>query len=224
MSTELPKGLADRAFLVAYDAERKKLAGAGLGLLVRAAALQELLDAGLLVDDGGKARVGRGRTDDPYLDALQQRVAASAKPRSWQHWVAGQEKEAYLSMRDRLADARLVRVERVRKFGLFPCTQVHVRDTRPVRDLRARLRRAVMEGSPLQGLDPRDAALAPLVAAAELDTVFSGRERRTYRDRVKALGERSGPVAKALRKAVVAKQAAAASAGATTAITSATVT
>jgi hypothetical protein len=93
--------------------------------------------------------------------------------------------------------------------GIFPKKVVHVRDTRIVRELVADLRRVVLGGTPANQLDPLAVALVPLVSAVELNTVFSGRERREHREQIRELAERAGPATKALRKVVEDQQAAA---------------
>jgi hypothetical protein len=208
MTTDLPPRLPDRAFLVAYDVEKKKLSGGeSHGQLIRAAALVELTLAGRLVDDNGKPRDTGGRTGDPVLDAVLDQIAQS-KPRTWRHWVEKDAKVTYQAVRDRLAANRVIAVTEGAMLGIFPKKVVHVRDTRIVREQVAGLRQVVLGGTPTERLDQRDVALVPLVAAVELNTVFSGRERRDHRDRIRVLAESAGPAAKALRKVVESQQAA----------------
>jgi hypothetical protein len=210
MNPEPPDRLTDRAFLVAYDVERHKVTGTSShGQLVRAAALVELTLAGHLVDEDGKPHGTGGRTGDPVLDTVLDMIAAS-RPRSWRHWVEKEHKVTYRAVRERLTDAGVIATTHRRILGLFPSTTVTVPDTRTVRRLVADLRRVVLGGTPAEQLDPLDVALVPLVAAVELNTVFSGRERREHRVEIRALAERAGPAAKALRKAVEGSRAAAA--------------
>ncbi len=103
MIADLPTGLPDRAFLIAYDVEKQKLTGGDShGQLIRAAALVELTLAGLLVDENGKPHTTARRTNDPVLDAVLEQIAAS-KPRSWKHWVGKDAKITYQAVRERLA-------------------------------------------------------------------------------------------------------------------------
>jgi len=207
MTADLPPRLPERAFLIAYDVEKKKLTGGDShGQLIRAAALVELTRAGRLVDENGKPRDAGGRTGDPVLDAVLDQIAGS-KPRSWRHWVQKDAKLTYQSVRQRLADDRVISVTEGTVLGIFPRKIVTVRDTRVVRELVADLRRVVLSPGAAPG-DPLDALLVPLVAAVELNTVFSGRERREHRERVRDLAEAAGPAAKALRKVVESQQAA----------------
>ena len=207
MTADLPTRLPDRAFLIAYDVEKHKLAGGDShGQLIRAAALVELTLAGQLVDDNGKPRETGRRTDDPILDAVLDQIAHS-KARSWKYWVEKDAKITYQAVRERLATNRVITITEGTVLGIFPKKVVHVRDTRVVRELIADLRRVILSGVPSDQFDPLALALVPLVSAVELNTVFSGRERREHRERVRRLAERAGPAAKALRKVVESQQA-----------------
>jgi hypothetical protein len=210
--TQIPTRLPERAYLIAYHVEKQKMTpGSSHAELVRAAALVELFLAGRLADDDGKVSVTGRRTDDRVLDAVLDQISES-KPRSWKHWVKKNHQATYEAVRERLAAERVIKVEEARLLGIFPKKNVTVRDTRVVRELVAGLRGAVLGGNPAAQLDVRDAALVALVAAVELNTVFSGRERRDCRDRIAQLALRAGPAAKALRSVVREKQADAASA------------
>jgi Golgi phosphoprotein 3 (GPP34) len=202
MSAQSPIGLPASAFLIAYDVEKQKLVGRGThGILVRAAALVELSLGGQLVDHEGKAQPTGRRTDDPVLDAVLGQITAS-RPRTWKHWVNKGHKDTYQAVRERLAVQRVIRVQEAKLLGLIPKQNVTVADTRLIRELIAGARRAVLGSTAVGQVDLPEAALVSLVAAAELNTVFSGRERREHRVRIKQLAERTGPAVKALRKAV----------------------
>jgi len=209
MTADLPTRLPDRAFLIAYDVQKQKLTGGDHhGQLIRAAALVELTLAGRLVDENGKPRDTGQRTGDPVLDAILDQISQS-KARSWKHWVEKDAKITYQAVRERLATTRVISVSEGTVLGIFPKKVVHVRDTRIVRELVADLRRVVLGGTPANQLDPLAVALVPLVSAVELNTVFSGRERREHREQIRELAERAGPASKALRKVVEDQQAAA---------------
>jgi hypothetical protein len=206
MTADLPTRLPDRAFLIAYDVDKHKLTGGDShGQLIRAAALVELTLAGRLVDENGKPRDTGRRTGDPVLDSVLDQIAQS-KARSWKYWVEKDAKVTYQAVRERLAKDRVIAVTEGTVLGIFPRKVVHVRDTRVVRQMVADLRRVVLGGGAGQA-DPLAVALVPLVWAVELNTVFSGRERREHRELFRELAERAGPASKALRKVVESQQA-----------------
>jgi hypothetical protein len=207
MTPDLPTRLADRAFLIAYDVQKHKLSGGDShGQLIRAAVLVELTLGGRIVDENGKPRSTGQRTDDPILDAVLEQISHS-KPRSWKYWISKDAKITYQAVRQRLATNSVITITDATVLGVFSKKVVHVRDTRLVRELIAELRRVVLSGSPSDQFDPLALALVPLVSAVELNTVFSGRERREHRERIRGLAERAGPAAKALRKVVEGQQA-----------------
>ena len=208
MAKQTPTGLPASAFLIAYDVDKQKLAGGSLhGILVRAAALVELSLGGQLADHNGKAEPTGRHTEDPELTKVLEQITKS-KPRAWKYWVNKDHKVTYQAVRERLAAERVIRVEDVRLLGMIPKKNVTVTDTRVVRDLISSARRVVLGGTAMDRVDPREAALVSLVAAVELNTVFTGRERREHREKIKELAERTGPAVKALRKAVEDQHAA----------------
>jgi hypothetical protein len=211
VNTTLPTRLADRAYLVAYDVERKRLRGGNLGKVLNAAVLIELWLAGSITDENKCAAItsAAGRPAHRYGDVeagVLARLRAS-KPRRWKHWVRQDARTTERTVRARLAEVHLVTVEERRILGLFDRPRVTVGDTRAIRELVARCRAAALQGRPVAQVEALDAALVAIVAAAEWNTVFSGRERRQHRARIAELATRSGPAAKALRDVVKDDQA-----------------
>jgi hypothetical protein len=203
-----PASLPARLYLLGYDSRRQRINGGTYhGLAIRAAALEELRQRGSLVDDEGKVQVAqRQRLDDPVLDAVLTEVAGSAKPRSWRHWVSANVRTTYRAVRDQLDDRLYVRLEPYRVLGLFPAHRVRLRDTAAVQTLQAEFERDLSGNTVLA---PAEAALVALAAAGEVGTVAPRQARRQYKDRISQLS--SGPLPDALRKAVQAQKAAAAS-------------
>ena len=210
MTVHLPDALTERAYLVAYHLEKQKMIGYYRSELVRAAALVELRWAGLLTDRNGKAVAGAGRSGDPVLDAVLDRIAASRRPRSWQHWVAKDPKSTLTAVADRLAERRVIRLTRNTFLGMVTTTAVTIPDTRVVRQLATGARNAALAVTPAHNLDRREIALATLTWAAEQDTVLRGSERRQHRAHLNELAAQTGPVTKALRKTIEGYAAAAA--------------
>jgi Golgi phosphoprotein 3 (GPP34) len=208
--------LAEQALLIAWDRQKQKLTGSERTTMVSAAVLIELwLDGALAPDPKRAVPTGRPsretRGDAPGRAELLARIAAGPKPRTWKYWVEKGSKDTYRAVRTHLAKERLVRLEDRRFLGFAVAPRVTVRDGRLVGDLVERCRRAVLGAVPVDQVPVMDAALVAVVAAAELNTVFSGKERRAHRERIAGLSERAGPAAKALRSVVSEHQAAAAS-------------
>ncbi|WP_433503909.1 GOLPH3/VPS74 family protein [Pseudonocardia halophobica] len=205
-----PISLPERLYLLSWDPHRKRFTGSGeRGLLLRAAALTELLAAGALRDEDGKAVAAPHvrAPQDPLLALVLEEVATSGRPRTWQHWVRHRARHARGLVRDRLAAARWIRVQPRRVLGIFPVDDVTPRDTRAVRRL-ADSARSALHGVRPEGISDADAAAVALAAAARLRTVVSRADGKQRKDRIEALTARTGPVPKALRKAVDSQHAA----------------
>jgi hypothetical protein len=209
-----PESLPAQAFLLAFHPQRRRLtARTELGYLLRAAALADLVLCGHLVDESGKARaVGTVASLDPVLQEVWEQVAA-AEPRSWRRWITSDRRRTFAAVRDQLADTRVVTLEQQRFLGLFPHTRITLRETPGARRIRDQVGRAIRGGQPVSRVDRDLAALAALAAAAQLRVVLGGRERRQFQARLGELGAPIEPIAKALRRAIAAKRAAAASGG-----------
>ncbi|GAA3394798.1 GOLPH3/VPS74 family protein [Cryptosporangium minutisporangium] len=204
--------LPARLFLLAYDPKKQRLTNTSfLGTLLRAGALTELVLAGHVADqDGRVVVVGNPVVADPLQSAVLAEIAASSRPRKWQHWIGRRGRAAVTLVREQLAAEHVIRAERQRVLGLFPIWNVSLRDTRTRSRLAESARRALRGGEPVDRLDLRDAAVVALAASGELKIVVSRADRRQFKRRLEALGERVGPVVKGLRKAVQAAQSAAA--------------
>ncbi|GHF51881.1 hypothetical protein FHX82_004085 [Amycolatopsis bartoniae] len=207
------ESLPAKMFLLAFHPVKGRLTSRDeLGHLLRAAALAELVLSGRLRDDGGKAVVAGAVPSDPVLAAVWQEVSESS-PRSWSRWVGRGRKEIFAAVRDLLADERVIRVEHARWLGLVPHTRITLRDTREARRLAEQVRRALVGTQAPSRVDGEIRVLAALAGAAQLRVVLSAADRRRNRARLDQLAEPIAPVAKALRKAITAKRAAAASSG-----------
>lgn len=209
--------LVQRMFLLAYDPERNRLAARDrLGLALRAAALQELLDAGFLADRAGKA-VASGQRGSAPEGALQRavytRVAESSRERGWRSWIRNQERAAVPAVRDELARLRVVKVDEVRALLVIRYRTVSLRQPRLRTEVADAVRDALRSTVPPSRV-PRPAAAALCLAdAASLRTVLSARESRAARARITELADPLSPLPTALRKAVRDKQASSSGAG-----------
>ena len=193
--------LPAEAYLLACDVERERLPDRRrAALLVRAAALTDLVLRGLVADADGRPVVsGGGRTGHLVLDDLLAELAADPH-RKWRQWVRRDARGTLQSLEAQLDAAGVITLRTSHVLGLVPRRRPVVRDRAVVQRLRALVRDAVDGTTPASRIDPRTAALTALVAAAELNTVVSRRDRRRARARLDELGERAGAAVPALHK------------------------
>lgn len=222
-----PESLPARLYLLAYDTRKRRLTSRDrLGFALRAAALADLLLRGWLRDDSGKAvlastEVGRSTTNgassraaaaklDPFLASLLHEIEGS-RPRRWQHWVRKRSNRAAPAVRDQLAAARVIRVERHGILGVIPQDRITVRDTRTLNNISREVVGAACGPRPVVRLDPAAGALAAIAAAAELHTVLSNLQRWRHRRRIAELNQLVTPVPAALRRVIRQRWSAASS-------------
>ena len=200
--------LAQQAFLLCYNLDKQRMGRTDhLDYLVRAAVLIELYQGGHLVDEKGKAVPARGATTtDPVLAAVLEEVTQSS-PKTWKHWVRRNAKPTKRAVRAALADKRAVSVEQGRVLLVFPHTRTTVKDTRAVKQVRARLKEALRQ--PTRHADQGGAALVALAAAVELGFVLDRASRRQHKARIKDCMEIAGPAAVGLRKVIQQRRSAA---------------
>lgn len=199
-----PLSLPARLCLLAWDTTKLKVTGASqVPRLVRAGALTELAQRGLLADVDGVATPTDpdGRTGDPVLDGLLELVEES-RPHTWRTWVGLRARVTLDAVQAQLAADGYLRAEKTRVLGVFPSVEYELDRVAAVDGLREKARQVLAGPLPVAEVSERDAALVALAAAAELRTLLSGRERRQYDERVAALAERSGTATAALRQAV----------------------
>jgi hypothetical protein len=191
--------LPARLYLLAWDTTRNELAGTPH--LVRAGALTELAQRGLLVDDDGIATPVDmdSRTGDAVLDGLLELVRES-RPHRWRSWVPLHARVTAEAVREQLAAEGYLRADKRRALGLFPTVEYALERVAVVDALREEARE-VLEG-PVRPADvsERDAAVVVLAAAAGVSALVARKERGQYQERLADLGERSGTAAPGLRK------------------------
>jgi golgi phosphoprotein 3 len=127
-------------------------------------------------------------TGDELTDEALARIAESERQRDAKHWVSklasGKVRKQVLA---RLDDRGVLVAERGRFLGVVPRTRHVEVDPGPERELRERLRGAVLGD---EAADPRTVALAGLVKACGLTKAVFGREDRKAADRrIKELAE-----------------------------------
>ncbi|WP_329125909.1 GOLPH3/VPS74 family protein [Streptomyces sp. NBC_01465] len=195
--------LAAQLYLLAWDTDKDKLTGTlYLDYLVRAGALTELVQRGLLVDADGAAKpVDDAQAGDAALDGLLELIGES-RPRTWKTWVGHHRKLTLDAVRAQLVDSGHLATRTSRKLGIFPSTSYELRRPDDVQELRKDARYVLLGEEPAEDVSDRDAALVALAAAGELRTFASGKERRQHRARIEELTERSGATAPELKKVI----------------------
>ncbi|MEU3885455.1 GPP34 family phosphoprotein [Streptomyces sp. NPDC029041] len=202
-----PLSLPARLCLLAWDAARP---AAGRTVpwpgLVRAGALVELAQRGLLTDvDGIATPVDLdARAGDPVLDGLLELVRESC-PHSWRTWVTLRARVTSDAVREQLVAEGCLRAEKRRVLGVFPSVEYTLERATVVAALREETRQ-VLRGPLPAGISARDAAVALLAAVADL---FA---ESTPGHRTRDLTERAGAATPGLGR-IVREVAAAVTAG-----------
>jgi hypothetical protein len=196
--------LPARLYLLSWDTTKLKVTGAThLHHLVRAGALTELAQRGLLADVEGIATPvdPDAHTGDLVLDGLLELVEES-RPRKWKAWVTLRARVTLDAVRAQLAAEGYLRAEKKRVLGLFPSVEYELERVAAVDALREDARLVLVGPVPVAEVSDRDAALVALAAAAELRTLLPGKDRKLHKERIEELTERSGAAAPALKKVI----------------------
>ncbi|GGV34295.1 hypothetical protein GCM10010277_19430 [Streptomyces longisporoflavus] len=212
--------LPTRIYLLAWDTGRSRIIGApDLHYAVRACALAELAQRGLLSDAGGIVTpVFGARTGDATLDSVLELIEES-RPRRWRGWITHKARHTLDRARDQLVAEGYLRTERTRVFRIFPSRRYELERTGYVEVLHAEALAVLRGPVPVSEVPAGDAALVVCAAAGKLRGIISGKDRRQHKDRLDELTERSGAPApglpelmwglrKALASAVTAAEAA----------------
>ncbi|MCX5253424.1 GPP34 family phosphoprotein [Streptomyces canus] len=211
-----PLSLPAHLYLLAWDTSKSEITGATqIPQLVRAGALTELAQRGLLVDDEGIATPVDmdASTGDAVLDGLLELVRES-RPHRWRSWVTLHTRITLDAVREQLAAGGWLRARKRRALGLFPTVEYDLAHPAAVEALQEEARQMLRGPVPAVDIADRDAAVVALAAAAGLRTLLP--RKVSHDTRVEELIERSGQAAPALRKVVheLRGAVAAASAGA----------
>ncbi|GAA1185557.1 GOLPH3/VPS74 family protein [Pseudonocardia alaniniphila] len=205
--------LPHQLFLLSYDPARARLdddSAAVRGSLLRAAAIAELRIAGLLRDRDGRAERTSATVTTPLHPFLAEVLddVPQDRPRRWFGVLERRWYQAEGTVRDQLAAAGVVRVERRRILGLIPTRRIEVPDPGPVRALRASVREVVRAGADPAAVPLQEALLAVLAIDGDVSTMFGWRELRAHKPAVRALAQRIDRELTGLRPALFASIAA----------------
>ena len=204
----MPNGslsLPARLCLLAWDATGTDVTRATrLPHLVRAGALTELAQRGLLADEDGIATPADmdSGTGDAVLDGLLELVRES-RPHRWRTWVTLRSRITLDAVREQLTADGHLRAERKRVLGVFPTVEYALDSAAVVDALRAEVREVLLGPVPVAEVSERDAAVVALADAAGL-LIEDGRERPELPEgRVEELTGRGGAAAAAVLRTVV---------------------
>ncbi len=203
----IPDSVPARAYLLAYDVDRERLTGrTWLGYTLRAAALADLFATGHLTDVDGRPHAGSRRPADPVLAAVWKEISDD-KPRSWERWVGRGRGEIDRAVRAQLVAARVIRVTREPTW--LRTAKIEITDPRARTRLDARVGAALRGPTPVNRLDPRDAALVAVLVIGEVRAGVSRTQKREYATRVAAMVARGGPPMIGLKRALRAARSSA---------------
>ncbi|WP_327068516.1 GOLPH3/VPS74 family protein [Kitasatospora sp. NBC_01302] len=204
----LPDTLPGKLYLLAYPPDAACLRRRGeLGLVLRAAALTDLLQRGLIADRAGCPLPDRPAPArlDPVLRSVLDQITES-KPHGWERWVRTKDRPFTLAVRDRLSEEGYLDLAEHRVLGLFPTLRPVPRDQSVRQRLAAEVEAAFT--GPAEQVEPWRAAVVALAAAGDMSTVLPRQRRRAERARIAELTALTGPAPAALRRAVRARHAA----------------
>ncbi len=171
------------------------------------AALMDLLIAGRLDSADGKVTVTDSTAlGDTVLDEIALEIGRDEKGGDVQHWVDKLGND-HLTERilDQLIQQQILRKEEHRIAWVIPADRYPAVNPAPEREVRERIRAAVVEGT---APEPRIAALIGLLKACDLaGLVFTKQERQEYGGRIDQIGH-GDAVGQAVSHAAEAAQAA----------------
>lgn len=198
--------LPQRIYLMAYSPAKNDFTTANLqfrGQRLRAAALTELVDAGLIGTDAGKAiRLGTEPPADTFLAQVWGQVSAD-KPERWLELIHNEARTAEAPMRSQLLTAGVIREPEHRRLG--PLGPHHVVLTAPeqVLALREATRSTVLSDSDPTAVPLDDLVTALLCTEGEASVLFDGRERRAHKQTLTAFAHRFDDFVPGLRNALL---------------------
>jgi len=171
------------------------------------AALMDLLIAGRLDSADGKVTVTDSTAlGDTVLDEIALEIGRDEKGGDVQHWVDKLGND-HLTERilDQLIQQQILRKEEHRIAWVIPADRYPAVNPAPEREVRERIRAAVVEGT---APEPRIAALIGLLKVCDLaGLVFTKQERQEYGGRIDQIGH-GDAVGQAVSHAAEAAQAA----------------
>lgn len=153
--------------------------------------------------------IDRTPTGYPRLDSLLKLIDNSKRLRSPAHWITkakGMFKHLRREYLEHLADRGFLREEERQIFVFFNSTVYPLRDDRPKKEIRDRIRLVILRG---ETSSPRTAHLIALVhACGIIPALFDKEERREARRKTKTM-VKEDPIAQAIIQTIQGSNAAA---------------
>jgi len=213
MARATPLFLHEEILLLSLTEDQGKVeSGAWYQQAVAAAVLAELLlGKRIELESAGKKPNVRVRSAAPLGDELIDdwlaTLGAESQPRALSHWASkiSSSKDLKGRVGRRLAERGVLHVQQDKFLFLFTRTNYPERDPGPERELRSRLRQAVMGSS--QDLDTRTVALLSIAKATGLlRTILDKQELEQRKQHIERIieGEATGKVARELIEQVEA--------------------
>jgi hypothetical protein len=195
----LRKSLPAMLYLLSIDVDKEKVPDrTKIGLVLRSAALFELVLRGYLTDVKGKAHpASEAAANDPVLDLVLGEIAKE-RDRGWSHWIRHHASGTLTAVEDQLMSTGAIKLRRRALLG----DKVEVVDQAAHSQLRQRVLATLTGGAPIETLDINDIALTELAAYGDVNTAIPHKERRAHKDRLKALTDHLGAGAPVLKKLV----------------------
>lgn len=198
--------LPQRVYLMSYSPAKKDFITADLqfrGQRVQAAALIELVEAGLVGAEGGKAvRLGTEPPADSFLAEVWGEVSADT-PHTWLTLIHSKAHTAEAPVRAQLLAAGLVQEPVHRRLGPLGHHHVVLSAPEEVRAVREATRDTVLNDADPATVPPADLATAVLCTEGEVSVLFDARERRAHRETLKAFAQRLDDRIPGLRMALL---------------------
>lgn len=197
--------LPQRIYLMSYDPAKDDFTATNLqfrGQRLRAAALIELVGAGLVgAEDGRARRLGTAPGDDTFLAEVWGQVPAG-KPKKWIALVHGRSHQAEAPVRAQLLAAGMIEEPDRRPLSLFSKHKIIVQHPEQVLALRERVRHTVMAGPEPATVPIGELATAVLCTVADSGVLFDRTERRAYKHTLAAFADQLDDAIPGLRKAL----------------------
>lgn len=197
--------LPQKLYLLCYTVDRAKFKTTdlqGRGQLLRAGALAELARGGAIGTEGKKViRSAVEPPADSFLTSVWSDLPTE-KPKGWLQYVHNKAHRAEKAVREQLVAAGAVTLPAKRSLSPLSAHHVAVTDQRHVLDLQATVRDAVLGGLEPAAVPREAAAMAVLAVECEVTSVFTGKERREHKQRLKALAAHFDELVPGLRPAL----------------------